>query len=106
MIEERAFEGEILIEEFPTHHRKELLRLARKFGERAMKRDPQDRIIKIEETEKGYRITTTENQLADRLAKKIKDVFNTVDIHFSYSSGPEEVDRIHIIFHEVKNLRE
>ena len=81
MIEERAFEGEILIEEFPTHHRKELLRLARKFGERAMKRDPQDRIIKIEDKGKDIRILTSENQLAVSIGKQVDSAFKGGDLN-------------------------
>lgn len=99
MIEGNTFEGELFIEEFPSHLRKELLRLIKNFGKRATEIDPQDRIIKVEEAKRGYRVTTTENQLADKLAKKIRDVFNTVEIHFSHSAEPEEVDRIHVIFH-------
>lgn len=99
MTEGRTFEGELFIEEFPDHLRKELLRLVRNFGKRAAELDPQDRIIKITETKQGYRVTTTENQLADKLAKKIRDTFNKVEIRFSHSPEPEEVDRIHVIFH-------
>ena len=85
IIKDHTFEGELFVEEFPARHRKELLRLITNFGERATEIDPQDRIIKVEEIKKGYRITTTENQLVDKLAKKIKDVFNKVEIHFSHS---------------------
>lgn len=100
MIKEHTFEGEIFIEESPVHHRKELLRLVRNFGERATQRDPQDRIIKIEEIDKRYRVTTTENQLAVKLAKKIRDVFKTVKIRISHSPEPAEVVRIHVTFQE------
>lgn len=99
MIKEHTFEGELFIEEFPGHLRNELLRLIKKFGERAIRIDPQDRIIKVEEMKTKYRVTTTENQLADKLAKKIRDVFNTVDIRFSHSPEPAEVDRVHVTFH-------
>lgn len=100
-IKEHLYEGELFLEEFPDHLRIELLRLVHNFGERATARDPQDRIIDVKETARGYRVTTTENQLANRLAKKIKDVFNTVKIHFSHSEEPYEVDRIHVTFHGV-----
>ncbi len=80
IINSHTFEGELFIEEFPAHHQRELLRLIKNFGERATQIDPQDRIIKVEETGKGYRVTTTENQ-------------------FSHSPEPAEVDRIHVIFH-------
>ncbi len=98
MIKEHVFEGEIFIERVPPRCREELLRLIRNFGKRAESIDPQDRIIKIESIDKGYRITTTENQLANKLAKKIRGVFNAVKIHFSRSPEPAEVVRIHVVF--------
>lgn len=99
MIVDNTFEGELFLEEFPRRHQKELLRLVKNFGDRARQIDPQDRVIKVAETKNGYRVTTTENQLADKLAKKIKDVFKTVKIRFSHSPEPAEVDRIHVVFH-------
>lgn len=98
MIREHLFEGEIMIENFPATVERELVNLIRNYGERATEHDPQDRIIQIEEIPTGYRVTTTENQLAHRLAKKIKDVFNTVEIHFSHSKEPFEVSRVRVTF--------
>lgn len=98
MIANHLFEGELFVEGFPSRHKTELLNLIRNFGARAVEMDPQHRIIATEETKKGYRVTTTENQLADRLAKKIKEVFHAVEIHFSHSSEPSEVDRVRVIF--------
>ena len=98
MIKNRTFEGEVFLEGFPLRRQGELLCLVRNFGERASGIDPQDRIIEIGETKGGYRVTTTENQLAHKLAKKIKDAFNTVDIRSSYSPEPAEVERIHVTF--------
>ncbi|MBI2086676.1 MAG: hypothetical protein HYT69_00650 [Candidatus Zambryskibacteria bacterium] len=98
MIKERVFEGEVFIDDFLKEHRKVLLNLIKNFEKEALKRDPQDRIITLEKTQAGWRITTTENQLADRLAKKIKGAFNTVKISFSHSKEPFEVDRVHVVF--------
>lgn len=100
MIKEHLFEGEVFIEGFSANQKNELRNLIKNFGTRATERDPQDRIIKIEKTDTGYRITTTENQLANKLAKKIKDVFKTVDVHFSRTPEPEEVSRVHVVFRE------
>ncbi len=98
MIKTHRFEGEIFIEGFPEHLSAEMLNMIRNFGETATGQDPQDRIIATEKTPRGYRVTTTENQLADRLAKKIKDAFNTVDLHFAHAAEPHEVVRIHVTF--------
>lgn len=102
MTQDHLFEGELLIEECPERHEEELLRLIHNFGKRAKEMDPQHRIINIEKTDQEiYRVTTTENQLADRLAKKIKEVFNTVEIHLPHSKEPYKVDRIHVTFHSL-----
>lgn len=99
MVKEHTFEGELFIEEVPMRYRQELLKLVKNFGERARQIDPQHRIIAVEEIVNGYRVTTTENQLAGKLAKKIRGVFNKVKIHFSHSAEPAEVDRVHAVFH-------
>lgn len=98
MDKEHLFEGEVFVEGFSARKKSELLKLIKNFGERATMRDPQDRIIKIEKISAGYRITTTENQLASKLAKKIKDIFKTVQVFFSYSSEPAEVVRVRVVF--------
>lgn len=95
-IRQNMFAGEVLIENFPERFRDELLNLISNFGRDATKRDPQARIITVGTTEKGYRVTTTENQMASRLAKKIKKVFNAVKIDFSHSSEPYEVNRVRV----------
>jgi hypothetical protein len=74
------------------------MHLVAAFNARAQRRDPQDRIIDIEQVKGGYRITTTEDQLAVRIAKKIKGVFNKVNLHISYSREPYEVARINVKF--------
>lgn len=99
MVKDRTFEGELFIQEVPSRHREDVLKLVNNFGERATQMDPQHRIITIEDLENGYRITTTENQLATRLAKKIEDVFNTVSVRISHSAEPAEVGRVHATFH-------
>ena len=98
MIKNHTFEGEVFIEGFPTEMKQELKNLINNFGERATAIDPQDRIIATETTRKGYRVTTTENQLANKLAKKIRDAFNTVEVTFRNSAEPSEVSRVHVIF--------
>ena len=100
MVREHLFEGEIMVVQCPQHFREELLNLIRNYGARASSRDPQHRIIHIEHVPEGIRITTTENQLANRLSKKIRDVFNKVDVEMSYSREPYEVNRTRVTFEE------
>jgi len=102
MIERKLYEGELTIEGFSGKSTNELLRLIRAYGDRAFKRDCQHRVIGVERQKGGrIRVTTTENQLAAKLAKKIKDVFNTVTVRTSYSKEPHEVERVYLKF--VKN---
>lgn len=98
MVKEHLFEGELFVEGVPAEHKTELLNLVHNVGKHATEIDPQHRIIDIEETDKGLRVTTTENQLADRLAKKIQETFKAVDVHLSHSKEPYEVDRVHVVF--------
>lgn len=100
MTQDHLFDWELVIEECPERHEEELLRLIHNVGKRAKEMDPQHRIINTDKTDQeAYRVTTTENQLADRLAKKIKEVFNTVEIHLPHSKEPYKVDRILVTFH-------
>lgn len=93
------YEGEIILTGVSPKNEFDLLHLVANYGKRALLRDPQDRIIDMEKTKNGFRITTTENQLAVRLAKKIKSVFKGANLSsIKYSSEPYEVVRIKIGF--------
>lgn len=98
MIKDHLFEGELFVEEAPAEHKTELLNLIHNVGKHATEIDPQHRIIEIEETDNGLRITTTENQLVDRIAKKVQEAFKGVDVRSSHSKEPYEVDRVHVVF--------
>jgi len=80
-----TYEGEVIIDGTPPKIKKEIFHLIDNVGREARKRDSQDRILKVKEL-RGNKIVviTTENQLAVRLAKKIKKVFGgRVDIRYS-----------------------
>ncbi|MFH1611690.1 MAG: hypothetical protein ABH887_00225 [bacterium] len=51
------------------------MNLINNIGERAFKRDPMDRIIKINDNKTEIEILTTENQLAISIGKQIKSAF-------------------------------
>lgn len=103
MIEGHTFEGELFIEHFPESTHEELMNLIHAYAKRAEIDDPQARIIDIEDTEKGQRITTTENQLAVRLGKKIKDTFNAVNLNISHAKEPQEVSRVHAVYKKLED---
>lgn len=99
-ITKKLYEGEIIIEGFPFPHEAELMHMVTSFGVRAQEIDPQDRIIAIEHTKKGQiRITTTEDQLAVKIAKKIKASFKvkkaTMDIEYSKEPFEYVLVRMH-----------
>ena len=91
MIKNHQFEGRIIIENIPVKILSDLNHLAETFCKRAYLRDSQHRLIGIKKTKAGLEITVTENQLAVKLAKKIKDVFKKIAMKISYSPKPSDV---------------
>lgn len=98
LVGKRLFEGELTLRNLPQTIEQEVMRLVHGFAKRALRRDPQHRIIAIERLKGVWRITTTENQLAVRLAKKIRDTFKRAAVKISYSREPFEVGRVNVAF--------
>lgn len=98
MMQRKLFEGEITIRNAPAKDRDGILRLAAAFGNRTLHKDPQDRISGIRHSNGTIRITTTENQLAVRLAKKIAQAFSAGRPVIAYAKEPQEVVRIILSF--------
>jgi capsular polysaccharide biosynthesis protein len=63
------------LENVPQAVKYDLFHLIEKMGARAFRNDPMDRIISIKEKNGQIEILTTENQLAQRIANKIKESF-------------------------------
>ncbi len=104
---DNKFEGEIILENVPEKLRGEIKKLAENFGKRAFEKDPMDRVISVKEkkvksptnarkrgasSRKDFKgktdilILTTENQLAQRLAKKLSETFKgKLETSFSHS---------------------
>lgn len=93
-IKNNKFEGRITISNVPKNIAEHLANLVHAFTHRAYQKDPMDRLIAMKKTNGGMEITTTENQLAVRLAKKIEDVFkkSTARITYARSSRDKAVD--------------
>lgn len=104
MIKNKQFEGEIIIKNIPIKIKSDLINLAKTFSKRALERDPMHRLIDIKEAKDGLKITTTENQLAVKLAKKIKETFKfaragkEAELKIAYSPAPSDVVYVKIIF--------
>jgi len=89
-----GYEGELTLSGLSEGSRKrEILSLVRNVGARAMRRDPEDQIIKIQDRGETVRVTTTENQLAVALGKQIERAFKggTLKISFSDEDLPARV---------------
>ena len=102
MIKNRQFEGEIIIKNIPSKIFSEIEHLTTTFSRRAYERDPIDRLIAIKKNKNEMVITVTENQLAVKIAKKIKDTFKKVDIKISYSPSPSDVAYVKLEFKSLK----
>jgi NMD protein affecting ribosome stability and mRNA decay len=98
MITEHLFEGEVTIEEIPENLKTDISGIINNFGTYSLEHDPQARIIDIEDSDTIMRVTTTENQMAERLGKKINSALKNSEISITHSKEPYEVTRVHITF--------
>lgn len=102
MIKNHQFEGRVIIAHIPEKKADEVVRLVENFGARAYEHDVLHRIIEIKKAKdkKGASlvVTTTENQLANKLADKIKQTFHGVKVGRSFSPAPSDVEYITIEF--------
>jgi hypothetical protein len=99
MIADHQYEGILTIENIPARHKTELSHLIRAYTYRAYQKDCQHRLIAVNKEKTGiWIVTTTENQLANKLAHKIRDVFNKVDVKVAYSKAPDDTVRARVVF--------
>lgn len=93
MIAARLFEGEIIIENTPKNFKKDIINTIKNVGKMAFERDTQDRVISISTLNSSkIRVTTTENQLAIKIAKKIRSAFKSkMEIQYSESESTARV---------------
>ena len=95
MIKNKKFEGEVIVKNVSSKVKANLINLIKNFGKEAFKKDPQDRVISIIDNGSQLRILTTENQLAQRLGKKLSQVFKG-RLSVSHSKG-ESILRAQVI---------
>ncbi len=101
MIKNHLFEGKVEIEnlnKLQKTQKTDLINLIYNYCHRAYQLDPLDRLIELKQARNKIIVTTTENQLAQKLAKKIKDVFNKVEIETSHSAEPGDTFYIKLKF--------
>ncbi len=88
------YEGEVLLKNLTDlEFKADVIRQARNIGARALKRDPEDQIIKIEDRGETVRLTTTENQLAVSIGKQISQAYKggKLEIKWSREDAPARV---------------
>lgn len=92
MEKNRVWEGEIRIKNLSEEKLGQVLALAKNFAHRAYLKDPMHRIIKIKKEKDNLYIFISENQLTERLAKKISESFKNLflkpKIHRGKDSDP------------------
>ncbi len=71
MKKNRQWEGEIRISGVPEKYSAQVLQTAENVSQEAYRRDPMDRILSIKQTKKEITIYTSENQLAQKITRKI-----------------------------------
>lgn len=98
MIKNGQYEGRIIIKNLPEREEHALHELAEGFGRRAYDRDPMDRLIEIKNMDGNWVITTTENEMANKLAHKIKTSFSHVKSRTKFAGDPSDVAEITIDF--------
>lgn len=86
------YEGEVNLLNLGAD-KNEVLRLTKNVAARALKRDPEDQVLKIEDKKDSLRILTSENQLALSIGKQVAQAFKggVLKIQFSHQ---EEVARV------------
>lgn len=91
MIDNGEYEGKVLIENAPERLTGALIALVKAYSARAYRHDSQHRLIEIKRENGNLAITTTENQLAAKLGRKIKETFKKVDLHITHAEVPSDV---------------
>lgn len=98
MIKNNQYEGRALIKNVPKESVQKLEALIENFGQSAYELDSMHRLIGIKKSGADWEVTLTENQLANRLAKKIKAEFNTVKTKTHFVPEPSDVAEVTVEF--------
>ncbi len=90
------YNGKIVFSDLPKYVIPELTNLIIAYGKRAWRNNPEDRVVEIVPGDHALTVTTTEDQLAVRIAKKVRDAFKrfTIDIHYAKDRADETLVRL------------
>ncbi len=98
MIKNKQYEGRITIKNLPEKHAKDLEDIVRGFSKRAFERDAMHRLIEVKKEGVNWVITTTENEMANKLAHHIKESLRAVKSRTHFAPEPSDVAEIIIEF--------
>ena len=100
MEKNKQFEGQVVIKNIPAHVREELVRLIENMGEHAMRMDVLHRVFAIKGTKNELTVTTSENQLAQKIGRKIRQTFkkHTEEIISRPKGGDSDTVYVQILF--------
>ena len=82
----------------PEKSKTALEELIRGFCKRAYERDVMHRMIALIATGNVWAVTLTENQLANKLGRKIKDEFHNVKLTHAFAGNPGTVEEVTVEF--------
>ncbi len=86
----RGFAGEVVFSGLDRlAERLEVVNLIKNIGKRALKRNPEDQIVKIEDKNNALRVTTVKNQLAVSLGKQVDAALKGGKLTISWSREDE-----------------
>lgn len=99
MVEQRQFAGQITLKNIPARTSRQLLRLISEYSRRAYEKDCQHRLIAVEKSDPStWIVTTTENQLANRMAQKISQSFDHVIVKTAYPPERRSIAKVLVEF--------
>lgn len=98
MTKNGQYEGRVQIKNIPKEYEVGVGEIIKEFGEGAYKRDAMHRIIKTEKVGADWVVTTTENQLASKLAKKIQETFPKAKSRIHFVGGGSDVAEAEVDF--------
>ncbi len=98
MIAHHQYEGRITVKGLPEKHVKDLEDVVRGFSRRAFERDVMHRLIEIKREGVKWFITTTENEMANKMAHHIKESLRASKSRTTFAGDPSDVAEITIDF--------
>ena len=98
MIRRGQFGGEVIVRNVPDSRSFDVVDLILAVAKQAEEHGAEVRVIDIKKDNGEIRVTTTDNQLAVRIAKDIKSANKKSELEISYSPEPHKVSRAIVDF--------